>query len=310
MLGYKETEESDPIILCGTPTEVGVPCTECDVPENSSCEVPENTILWGAMWNKNFLIDLDVTDPSYDPNDPTTHNDFDDIVRDYNVEIKVNGSREAKPDLKFDPATDSWYFEIPIASVGGFVGEELNAKMKLKRDDGDVNMLTDPDRVEFTILPNYVLNYDLVGFAGIATDPTDPTNTDNHCEASGTTGGQGGQSVIVGVGDEAKLYDYASRPGKYVILIDGELGPPPTDLNDKPFYRIASDKSILGINDNQGFRGFRGAGLRIEGDRFSSGASKDRNIIIRNINFENAPDGFDAIGIQGEERSAGILTVL
>ena len=286
VLGYKETEDSDPVILCGTPAEVGASCNECP----GSCEVPENTILWGAMWNKDLLIDLDVTDPSHDPNDPTAHNDFDDIVRNYNVEIKVNGDREAKPDLEFDPATNSWYFEIPLASVRASLGDDLNAKMKLKRNDGDVNMTTDPDRVEFTIVPNYVLNYDLVGFAGITTG--------NHCETSGTTGGQGGQAVTVSVGDEASFYDYAKRDGKYVILVNGMLGPPPTCTsgatfcNDEPFYRISSDKSILGLGSGSGFSG---AELRIDGNKFST---KDRNIIIRNINIENAPDGFDGIGIQ------------
>ena len=286
VLGYKKTESSDPVILCGTPIEVGVPCDDCP----GSCEVPEDFILWGAMWNSNLLNGLDVTDQSYDPNDPTTHNDFNDIVKDYNVEVKVNGDKESKPDLEFDSTTNSWYFEIPLASVNAALGDELNAKMKLKREDGNVNMLTDPDRVEFTIVPNYVFNYDLVGFAGITTG--------EHCEA-GATGGQGGGHVTVSVGDEEIFYDYASRStGKYVILVDGMLGPPPTcasgadHCNDKPFYRIASDKSILGLGSGSGFSG---AGLRIDGNKFSA---LDRNIVIRNINIENAPNGFDGIGIQ------------
>lgn len=240
MLGYKETEDSEPIILCGTPADVGASCDECP----SSCEVPENTILWGAMWNKDFLIDLDVTDPSYDPNDPTIHNDFNDIVRDYNIEIKVNGDREAKPDLEFDPATDSWYFEIPLASVTASLGDDLNAKMKLKRDDGDVNMVTDPDRVEFTIVPNYVLNYDLVGFAGITTG--------NHCETSGTTGGQGGQAVTVSVGDEESFYDYAKRDGKYIILVNGMLGPPPTCTSGATFATISPSTESPPTNPSWG----------------------------------------------------------
>ena len=71
------------------------------------------------------------------------------------------------------------------------------------------------------------------------------------------------------------------------------LGPPPADCsNNEPVYRISSDKSILGVGSGSGFSG---AGLKIDGDEFST---KSRNIIIRNINIENAPDGYDGMGIQ------------
>ena len=101
---------------------------------------------------------------------------------------------------------------------------------------------------------------------------------------------KGGQTVTVN--NETSFYEYAKRDGKYIILVNGTLGAPPASLNDKPFYRISSDKSILGLGPGSGFSG---AELRIDGNKFST---KDRNIITRNINIENAPDGFDGIGIQ------------
>ena len=267
-------------------TNYNVICRDsgCDTMCPDSCEVPRTAILRGLIW-WNGVTDLgDVKGTEY--------------------EVKNDKDRVAKGPMTFEGKSDSfdsliWSFEVDLGSTSNsdvlpqedWPNWEISVKQKI--EDEDKNKLQ-TDRFDLTTLdqplPNYALN--LVGFAGVATK-----TTDNHCEASGTTGGQGGQSVIVGVGDEAKLYDYASRTGKYIILINGMLGPPPNESNDKPFYRIASDKSILGINRNSGFSG---AGLRIEGDRFSSGASKDKNIIIRNINFENAPDGFDAIGVQDE----------
>ena len=93
----------------------------------------------------------------------------------------------------------------------------------------------------------------LVGFAAI-----------DACGPLGTTGGHGGQ--VVTASNEEVFYDYASRDGKYVILVNGMLGPSPTCIsgatfcNDRPMYHIASDKSILGL----------GSGIRFLGRRASN----------------------------------------
>lgn len=57
------------------------------------------------------------------------------LMKDRKVEIKVDNDRRDKPDLLFDPITNSWSFEVPLSSVGAAVGLELDAKMKLKRED-------------------------------------------------------------------------------------------------------------------------------------------------------------------------------
>ncbi|WP_448521313.1 pectate lyase family protein [Pseudothermotoga sp.] len=82
----------------------------------------------------------------------------------------------------------------------------------------------------------------------------------------GTTGGCGGPIVVVRTAQE--LEEWAKREDKYIIVIDGTIV-----FEPKKEIRIASDKTIVGINDAK----IVGGGFVIK---------NGKNVIIRNIHFE------------------------
>ena len=106
---------------------------------------------------------------------------------------------------------------------------------------------------------------------------------------NGTTGGLGGPTVTVSTA--AELLDFISRPGPYVIRVDGLIALP------AGMHNVTSHKTLIGMGANSGISG---AGLNI-GDPVSEVTTPPpgggmRNVIIRNMIFRDSPD--DAINVQ------------
>src|SRR5215510_14596671 len=71
---------------------------------------------------------------------------------------------------------------------------------------------------------------------------------------NGTTGGAGGSAVTARTAGE--LLDYISRPGPYIIIVEGMITLP------GPMHDVTSDKTIIGRGSNSGLTG---GGLNIGG---------------------------------------------
>jgi len=105
---------------------------------------------------------------------------------------------------------------------------------------------------------------------------------------NGTTGGAGGPSVTVTTATQ--FQDFASRPGPFVIFVNGVI-------TLSAMTNVASDKSIIGVGSGSGFTGSGlNVGLPISDTITSPPANAVRNVIIRNLNFSNSND--DAINVQ------------
>jgi pectate lyase len=102
----------------------------------------------------------------------------------------------------------------------------------------------------------------------------------------GTTGGQGGEVVVVH--DYFEFFDavYHADDTPRIVLVDGTITYDPNYLLINPKYtnaiNIASNKTILGLGD-----GATISGISI---RIGRQGDPEKNIIIRNITFDNAPD--------------------
>ena len=106
---------------------------------------------------------------------------------------------------------------------------------------------------------------------------------------NGTTGGEGGPTVTVSTA--AEFLDFISRPGPYVIRVNGLIALP-AGMHD-----VTSHKSLIGVG---AYSGITGAGLNI-GDPVSDATTPPpgggvHNVIIRNMIFRGSPD--DAINVQ------------
>lgn len=116
-----------------------------------------------------------------------------------------------------------------------------------------------------------------IGFAAV------PANGEN-----GTTGGAGGP--VVTVSTAAEFIDYATRPGPYVIRVNGVIAL-------TAMQNVASDKTIIGVGSASGFTGFGlTIGLPVDDSVTSPPAGAVHNIIIRNLAIANSGD--DAINVQ------------
>jgi pectate lyase len=117
---------------------------------------------------------------------------------------------------------------------------------------------------------------DLVGFASV-----------DALGQNSTTGGSGGPTVTVSTA--AELIDFVSRPGRFVIRVNGVI--PLTGMLD-----VTSDKTIVGVGAGSGITG---GGLNVGlpvSDVTTAPADAVHNVIIRNLVFSNASD--DAINVQ------------
>jgi len=103
-------------------------------------------------------------------------------------------------------------------------------------------------------------------------------------ENGGTTGGTGGAVVVVD--NLTDFQDYASRSGRYQILVRGEMG---NSVNDR--IDVASDKTIFGL-----------PGAKLTG---GIDIHDVRNVIVRNLIIQGPGaedvDGLDAMNISGSE---------
>ena len=110
---------------------------------------------------------------------------------------------------------------------------------------------------------------------------------------NGTTGGAGGPTVTVST-TEAFL-DHISRPGPYVIRVQGTITLP-TGTNDG-MHDVTSDKTIIGVGSNATLSGGGlNIGLPIDDSVTSPPADAVHNVIIRNLHITGATD--DLLNVQ------------
>ncbi len=106
---------------------------------------------------------------------------------------------------------------------------------------------------------------------------------------AGTSGGAGGPTVTVSTAS-AFLTQIATA-GPRIILVNGTIALP------GPMHDVTSDKTIVGVGANSGFTGGGlNIGIPIDDGITSPPANAVKNIIIRNLNFNDWPD--DAINVQ------------
>jgi pectate lyase len=106
---------------------------------------------------------------------------------------------------------------------------------------------------------------------------------------NGTTGGAGGPTVTVDTASE--FLTAIAQTGPLNIKVSGMLALP------GPMHNVTSDKTIVGVGANSGFTGGGlNIGLPVSDSVTSPPANAVHNVIVRNLNFRNAPD--DAINVQ------------
>jgi pectate lyase len=106
---------------------------------------------------------------------------------------------------------------------------------------------------------------------------------------NGTTGGAGGPVVTARTAGE--LLDYISRPGPYIIIVEGMITLP------GPMHDVTSDKTIIGRGANSGVTGGGfNIGLPVDDNVTSPPPNAVHNIIIRNLIFTGTPD--DGVNVQ------------
>jgi pectate lyase len=106
---------------------------------------------------------------------------------------------------------------------------------------------------------------------------------------NGTTGGAAGGTATVDTA--AEFLTAIAQPGPLNIRVSGMIALP------GPMHSVASDKTIVGVGANSGLTGGGlNIGLPIDEAVTSPPANAVHNVIIRNLNINNAPD--DAINVQ------------
>jgi pectate lyase len=111
----------------------------------------------------------------------------------------------------------------------------------------------------------------------------------NALNQNGTTGGAGGPTVTVSTAS-AFLTEIAT-PGPRTIRVQGMLTLP------GPMHDVTSDKTIIGVGSNAGISGAGlNVGLPLSDTPTSPPANAVKNVIIRNLIFQNAAD--DSINVQ------------
>jgi pectate lyase len=106
---------------------------------------------------------------------------------------------------------------------------------------------------------------------------------------NGTTGGAGGPTVTVS--SPAAFLTEIATPGPRTIRVQGMLTLP------GPMHDVTSDKTIVGVGSNAGISGAGlNVGLPLSDTPTSPPANAVKNVIIRNLIFQNAAD--DSINVQ------------
>jgi pectate lyase len=117
--------------------------------------------------------------------------------------------------------------------------------------------------------------------------PTGFASVPAHGE-NGTTGGAGGP--VVTVSTAADFADYATRPGPYVIRVNGVI-------TLSAMQNVTSNKTVIGVGNASGFTGYGlNVGLPVDNAVTAPPADAVHNVIIRNLNIAHSAD--DAINVQ------------
>ncbi|OLF17875.1 hypothetical protein BU204_08665 [Actinophytocola xanthii] len=113
--------------------------------------------------------------------------------------------------------------------------------------------------------------------------------TVNEWGQNGTTGGAGGQTVDVDT--PAEFLSAIANTSPLVIRVNGMLSLP------GPMHDVTSNKTIVGVGSGSGITGGGlNIGLPLSDDITSPPANAVKNVIIRNMNFNDWED--DAINVQ------------